>query len=163
MSPFSTKVLILGNKHFALPIIDVFKKNNYTYDFINDYSKDINVDNYNAIVIAEHENNKLLIGDNAYISSDDISEDIYIVHICGNVDFDNLRCDVNTNSPAEFGYMSYTTDYIDNQAVIDLHTAGLKVAEGMLIANKLNLNKNEYKSFMENNYPALAFNNERYW
>ena len=52
--------------------------------------------------------------------------------------------------------MSFTADYIDSKAIIDLHTAGLKVAEGMLKANEMNLHRIEYKNFMESNYPALA-------
>ena len=56
--------------------------------------------------------------------------------------------------------MSYTTDSIDPIAVIDLHTAGLKVAEGMILDN---FNKFKFKQFMESNYPALAFSGEKYW
>ena len=59
--------------------------------------------------------------------------------------------------------MSFTTDYIDNRAVIDLHTAGLKVVEGMLKANELALDSEDYKIFMEDNYPALSFNEKKYW
>jgi hypothetical protein len=48
-------------------------------------------------------------------------------------------------------------------AVIDLHTAGLKVAEGMLSANSAGLKGEEYKLFMEKNYPALGFDDQKYW
>jgi hypothetical protein len=59
--------------------------------------------------------------------------------------------------------MSYTADYADPQAVIDLHTAGLKVAEGMIKANSLNLKPFEYKNYLEKNYPALSFNDSKFW
>lgn len=164
MTPFSSKVLILGNKHFAVPILDILKVNTYDVDYINNYSSKINISCYQAIVIAEHENDKLIIGnDNSFIKKTDLNKNQFIIHICGNVDFKDITCKVNTKSPASFGYMSYTTDFIDNQAVIDLHTASLKVGEGMLIANKKQLNKKSYKDFMETNYPALAFDNKRYW
>ena len=59
--------------------------------------------------------------------------------------------------------MSFTTDFIDNTAIIDLHTAGLKVAEGMLKANNLKLKPHDYKKYLEENYPALAFDDHKYW
>lgn len=163
MTSFSTKLLILGNKLFAQPIIDVVDKLNYEFTYINKYNEKIDVSTYQAIIFVENEINTELLGVDGYILKTDINPNHYLIHICGNVDFNNLDCKVNTKSPANFGYMSFTTDYIDNQAVIDLHTAGLKVAEGMLKANKLNLIKDKYKVFMENNYPALAFVNEKYW
>ena len=163
LSPFSGKILILGNKHFVLPIIEIMKINGYIYEYNFDYETSIDLKKYNAIVIAEHENNKLLIGKDGYIKDIDISEDAFLIHICGNVDFRNVKCKTNIKEPASFGYMSYTTDYIDNQAVIDLHTAGLKVAEGMLEVNQMEIAEKEYKSYMENNYPALAFEDKRFW
>ena len=59
--------------------------------------------------------------------------------------------------------MSIRADFIDPQAVFDLHTAGLKVAEGMLKANEMGLKGKDYKEFMEKNYPALAFEEPRWW
>lgn len=163
MTPFSTKLLILGNKLFVNPIIDVIDKLNYEFTCISKYNEKIDVSKYQAIIFAENEINEELLGVDGYILKSDINPNHYLIHICGNVDFNGLDCKVNINQPANFGYMSFTTDYIDNQAVIDLHTAGLKVAEGMLKANKLNLSKDEYKFFMESHYPALSFENEKYW
>jgi hypothetical protein len=164
MSPFSSKVLVLGNEHFVNPIIDVLSLNGYIFEYKNNYNEKISVNEYTAIVIAEHENNSLLIGNNeAFINTNQLDKNQYLIHICGNVDFTDLICKSNTKNPATFGYMSFTTDYIDNQAVIDLHTAGLKVAEGMLKANELGLSAKNYKKYMENNYPSLSFENEKYW
>lgn len=164
MSPFSSKVLVLGNEHFANSIIEVLSLNGYVFEYKNNYNEKISVNEYSAIVIAEHKNNSLLIGNkDAFINTTQLDKNQYLIHICGNVDFTDLMCKANTKNPATFGYMSFTTDYIDEQAVIDLHTAGLKVAEGMLKANILNLNKQKYKKFMEDNYPALSFEDERFW
>ena len=44
-----------------------------------------------------------------------------------------------TSKPASFGYMSYTADAVDPQAVVDLHCAGLKVAEEMLMNHESQL------------------------
>jgi hypothetical protein len=163
MTSFSTKVLILSDSHFSKSIIEVLKLNNYEYDYCNNYEEEVNLSEYRAIVVAENEDNRLLIGEDGFINKNDLVKDHYIIHISGNVDFDNIECEVNIETPAKFGYMSFTTDYIDNQAVIDLHTAGLKVAEGMLKANKNKFDKLEYKEFMELNYPALAFSNKMLW
>jgi hypothetical protein len=162
-TPFSSNILLLGNENFTTPIINILENNKYKYKYITDYNQDIELSNYNVIVIAEHSDNVLLVGDNGFIKSAQLSADKLIIHICGNVDFSNIKCNFIPENPSKFGYMSFTTDYIDSQAVIDLHTAGLKVAEGMLYCNMQNYKKEEYKNHMEQNYNALAFNDERYW
>lgn len=163
MTPFSTKILILGNKEFTNPVIKILSTLNYKYTCYNDYEHISDINSYQAIILLENENNIKLVGENGFISKNDLKNEQYIIHICGNVDFNGLSCQVNTSTPANFGYMSFTTDYIDSQAVIDLHTAGLKVSEGMLKANKLGLKNIDYKVFMESNYPALAFKNKKFW
>ena len=165
LSPYSAKILILGCEKFANPISKILKQNNYNYQIITDYKKtQFEISKYNAIIIAENTNDIKLIGNNnCSIKSDEISEDTTVIHIAGNVDFSNGKFIKVPEKPAPFGYMSFTTDFIDSQAVIDLHTAGFKVAEGMLKSNEMNLNGLEYKDFMESNYPALAFDNKRFW
>ena len=59
-------------------------------------------------------------------------------------------------------WMSLTTDFVGPKPVIDLHAAGLKVSEGMLKAKLLGLNDDDFKIYMESNYPALAFETEDY-
>ncbi len=165
MTSFSTKVLILGNENFTFPIEQVLQRNGYACRTIMNYDTKINLKEYQALVVAEHKVDNLIIGEtkDAYIKGSNLLESQYIIHICGNVHLEKIKCKVNTQNPAKFGYMSYTTDFIDNQAVIDLHTAGLKVAEGMIKANNMGLNNKEYKNFMEKFYPAKAFENEKYW
>jgi len=163
-SPFSSNILILGNDSFSASVKKILKQNGYKYTHISDYVSPYNeVNDFDAIVIVEHEKKDLLIGKNGFINGSMIKKDMSVIHICGNVVFDELKCNMIPENPACFGYMSYTTDYIDNQAVIDLHTAGLKVAEGMLQANYLNLHGENYKKFMEKNYFALAFDDQKYW
>ena len=57
--------------------------------------------------------------------------------------------------------MSFTTDFIDPKAIVDLHTAGFLVGEGMVKAHKLGLKNGKYDSFVQSNYPALAFKDEK--
>lgn len=158
------KILVLGNYEFTEPIKRTLIFNGYLVSVINDYSEKIDSQEYDVIVIAENKNNNLLIGNNkAYILNEELNGDKKIIHICGNVDFNNLNCSHTPDKPAPFGYMSFRTDFIDNMALIDLQTASLKVAEGMIEANKLELSAERYKEFMENNYPALSFENKLYW
>jgi len=162
-SPFSSKVLVLGNEHFTNPIHKVLKQNNYNFTVINDYNKNVDTSVFDVIVFAEHKNNNLLLGNNAYINNKDLDENKLLIHIAGNIEINNLFCKIIPKQPSKFGYMSFTTDYIDNMAVIDLHTAGLKVAEGMLDINSKEISGNKYKVIMEDSFPALAFENKKYW
>lgn len=162
-SPYSTSVLILGNKHFSIPIVKILEQNNYTVNYLNKYEKEIVLADYDSIVFAEHLNNQLLLGDNGFVKPKDLNIKHLIIHIAGNINSEKLNCKIIPDKPAKFGYMSFTTDFIDSMALIDLHTAGLKVGEGMLKAKQNGLLNKEFKDFIENNYPALAFENEKYW
>jgi len=163
-SPFSANVLLLADKYFGNAIESILYKNDYNTSWISEYNhQQLQMANFDVIVCAEHSNPIELVGRNGFIKSSEINEDVLIIHISGNVDFTELSCNYLPEKPAPFGYMSYTADYIDSMAIIDLHTAGLKVAEGMLKANKSVMSQLEYKSFMEENYPALAFEEKKYW
>ncbi len=160
----SSKILVLGSQKFCKPIINILKKNNYSFTYLSKYNGPIsNLSKYNVIIISEHMKDDLLIGHSGFIKPKMIKPNTLILHICGNVNFKGLKCRTKPNKPAKFGYMSYTTDYIDNQSVIDLHTAGLKVAEGMIKANNMNLSKKEFREYMLKNYPAMSFKKQRYW
>jgi len=166
LSPFSANILVIGCKKFIEPIVNCLNQNNYSYKKITNYDRKVeNINEFNAIVIAENKSSRLIIGKdkNSYIKLSLLSNETLLIHIAGNIDIKgkNIKCE--PKEPKKFPYMSFTTDYIDNQAIIDLHTAGLKVAEGMLKANEINLHGIEYKTFMESNYPALAFKNKKYW
>ena len=165
ISYFSNKkILILGNYEFTEPIERVLIENHYKVKVVNKYDCEFKDYDYDVFVVAEHKNKQLLIGPNkAYINKFMLDEKSKVIHICGNVDFKSVKFEYKPQSPASFGYMSYRTDFIDDMALIDLQTSSLKVAEGMIKANELNLQKKEYKVFMENNYPALSFENETLW
>lgn len=162
MSPFSARILIIGSEKFVEPIKQVLSKNNYNFKVCVRNNKPVNLDEFNCIIIAEYDTDKVVIGvESEFIHNSEVSNQL-IIHISGNINLtDYSNCIPNT--PAKFPYMSFTTDFIDNKAVIDLHTAGFKVAEGMMHANSLNSNKDDYKELMESHYPALAFENQKYW
>ena len=166
LSPFSANVLVIGYKKFVEPIVYCLNQNNYSYKKITNYNRKVeNINEFDVIVIAENKSPKLIIGKdkNSYIELNLLSNETLLIHIAGNVELKGKNISCEPKEPQKFPYMSVTTDFIDSQAVIDLHTAGLKVAEGMLEANRLNLSQKEYKNYMESNYPALAFQNKKYW
>lgn len=164
LSPFSSNVLFVGCERFVNPVAEILKQNDYEIHKITDYSSPATVKGFDSIVVLEHERDGLIIGDdNAFIKTDEIDDTVLVMHICGNVSFKNAKFKYIPDKPSPFGYMSFTADYIDSQAVIALHTAGLKVAEGMLKSNGLGLKGLDYKGFMEKTYPALAFEDSRFW
>jgi hypothetical protein len=160
------KILIIGSEKFNTAIQYVLEKENVsvTSIFTNKF-RAIDVSDYDIIVVSEIASPKLIIGSSAdaLINSSSLTEDQLIIHIAGNVEFTKIRCKHYPENPASIGHMSYTTDYIDPVAVFDLHAAGLKVAEGMLEAKRRGLEKIEFKKFMETDYPALAFEDKKYW
>lgn len=162
-TPLSSNILVLGCDYFNIYIEKILNQNRFKYKIINTYENKIDISEYNAIILVEHHKKNLLIGENGFIDIRDIPQNVDVIHICGNVDLLKAKFNYIPNRPAKFGYMSFTADYMGSQVVIDLHTAGLKVAEGMIKANSMKLPKDEYKKFMEKNYPAMAFDNERYW
>lgn len=167
ISPLSQPhILLLGNKRFIEPVYNILKNNGYTVKKIDDYNSPLKDDVrlFDVIILLEHKRDSLLIGDeSAFISSDSINPETLLIHIAGNVSIKGTHYKCIPDNPALFGNMSFTCDYIDSTAVIDLHTAGLKVAEGMIRANELALESVDYKKFMTRNYPSIAFPNKKYW
>ncbi len=165
-TPNSTSTLIVGCEKFNRAINKVLKANGYntTSVLTKEYSA-LNIEIFDSIIIAEYERPTIIVSDddNALIKSSELNDNHLIIHIAGNVNLENVNCRFYPEKPAPFRYMSYTTDFIDPAAVVDLHCAGLKVAEGMVVANEKKLSSEMYKFFMESKYPALAFDDKRYW
>jgi len=158
------RILILGSEEFTEPIERVLVKNGYIAKSTDNYSEKFTDYDYDIFIVAEHKNQKFIIGDrDAYIDKWRLDKNKRVIHICGNVDFDEVEFTHIPNSPAPFGFMSYRTDYVDSMALIDLQTASFKVAEGMVEANRIGLRKTEYKHFIESEYCGLSFEDERYW
>lgn len=98
-----------------------------------------------ALVVVEHHDRSLLIGESGQMNPETLARlnpALTVVHICGGVDDQALRelevhCWPERFAPA--GYMSVATDYVGPRALIDLHTAGLKVGEKLARYRKQNL------------------------
>jgi hypothetical protein len=165
-SPFSANILLVGGDRFVTPVSNVLANNGYSFESVSDYSnyQPKSEDSFNVIVLLEHEQDSLLIDAAGKLFGNHIiDKGTFVIHICGNMIFPNKNINFFPKQVRPFGYMSLTPDLVDPKCVVDLHTAGLKVAEGMLTANCLGLSGLAYKQYMESNYPALAFDNAIYW
>jgi len=162
---FSKKrILILGTHDFTEPIERVLKQNNYLVDIVNNYDNEFQDYDVDIFIVAEHQDKREIIGTNeAYINKDKLNKDKKVIHICGNVDFENVVFSHKPKEPKPFGFMSYRTDFVDDMALIDLQVASLLVSEGMLKAEELSLRGIDYKEFVEQNYCGLSFDDRRYW
>lgn len=156
-TPFRTKILLIGSEKFNSSIQHVLKSLEYDCESILTQDAGVihNITEYDVIVCAEMVLDTLIIGrKNAMIDSSNLNENQLIIHVAGNVDIQNMSAKIYPKKPAPVKYMSYTTDFINPLAVVDLHCAALKVAEGMKTAAKKGLKEKQYIDFLENNYPA---------
>ncbi len=165
LSPLSAQVLVLGCRHFADAIEKVLNWNGYRCQTLTSYESAPDPRGFDAIVVAEWNDDRVLVGraESAFINVKDIPPHMHLIHISGKVELGGATFTWTPENPRPYRTMSYTTDFIDPQAVVDLHAAGLKVGEGMLKANQNGLAGAERKAFLESQYPALAFQNQADW
>ena len=160
-TPFITRVLITGTEKFTFPIKRILESTSYKAEIKKFEELENDFSGADVLVVADHDDGRKVLSEKepAILRNSQISNKKLVIHICGNVDFNDAAFKHYPDNPSPFGFMSFTTDYIDPIAVIDLHTAGLKVAEGMIQARTENRIGLEYKNFMEKGYPALTFPN----
>lgn len=157
------KIIVMGTPEFTDPICRVLEENHYRYSCINRYERKVDVADTDILVIAENKTPEFIIGGkDAFIDKNLLTFRNMIIHISGNVDVTGLPSVCIPEKPCPFGYMSFRTDFADEMALIDLQTASLSVGEGMLKANAFHLKDEEYRNFMESNYPALWFDETKY-
>lgn len=91
--------------------------------------------NCDALIIADHETDTRYIGKKARITGKEIKKlnrDLVVIHISGIIDPVDLKSNNIDYYPEQIApphYMSVATDYAGPKPLIDLFTAGLKVAE----------------------------------
>jgi len=102
---------------------------------------------FDTVVIAEHYHNIELLGKNGIIKTEELSEKnplIQIIHICGNINVDDVKkydLSIYPEPVMPFGYMTVSADYIGPKTTIELNIAGLKVGE-IMARNRLKYNLN---------------------
>lgn len=88
--------------------------------------------NLDAVVLSEHRDRRLLIGEGAIPAALLADARVPLIHLCGEVDHAAVTRTGVQKVPEKIpspGFMTVTTDYLGPRPVIDLHAAGLKVGE----------------------------------
>ena len=103
-------------------------------------------DNVDAVVLAEHRDNRTLIGPGG-VSEEKLSlQGIEIIHISGAITLGSdpsSRIKKYPPNEVPFGVMTLTTDHLGPKSVIDLHTGGLKVGAIISRARQAGLSAQE--------------------
>jgi len=140
---FLSQVVVLGDNRFGYSIRDTLNSLGAQVIYLSTNEKKIPLkgkmilQKADALIIADHTSGKMLVGPGGLIGAKElhaINHDLVVAHICGGIDELAMRSEGLQVFPkiiAAPGRMSVTTDYIGPKPLIDLHTAGLKVAEEM--------------------------------
>lgn len=126
------RIFVLGNREFKEPIEAALSGVGAAIE--REIAKLKKLD---LIVIAEHKDANKVIGQKGLITVKRLLKEnpmIQILHICGNIDIEELKranIKIYPQQIASFGYMSASTGYIGPKPVINLQTAGLRVGEMM--------------------------------
>lgn len=152
---YKNKLAIIGSGPSCEPVIQTLKKLDCNFFWVSNKSEEdtycayknieklLDLDHLDAIIFIEHSSPKELVGLKSKISFEDLKQsfpDLKVGHICGNIDFDNLKQSSLNYYPKmimPFGHMSYQAYHLGVQPVIELFAAGLKVGE---IAARARLN-----------------------
>lgn len=144
------KILLIGNSPLpALPIFDHLKRIGIDVVWASDdpdaqisYKELANHfsafgQDYSHILVAEHKNPRLLLGENGLLTGSELREinpGLRTVVMCGNVDLENLILNNMFVFPKviqPFGTISYQPYELGPRPVLTLYAAGLKIGEQM--------------------------------
>ena len=134
-----SKIVIIGSGKFGYYISKTLEDMNAEVIWFKD-KKEICLDKLegcDAIIVAEHVRDEVIIGDNGYISPNDLSKvcrDAIIINLSGVIDrqsLDRYGIKYLPKEPVKARYMAWSLSELGPKPVIDLHTAGLKVGEIM--------------------------------
>jgi hypothetical protein len=131
------RILVIGKGRLASNITRFLDLNGIENSNIRNLQADpLDLGEWDAIVVAEFDDDSMTIGHGGVIDPEKISKEnpiIQIVHICGNIDESLIRKLGLQLYPDHLrrGYMTVTADYLGPKATIELNAAGLKVGEIM--------------------------------
>jgi hypothetical protein len=124
---------------------------------------------YDAIILAEHSNPILLLGEGGLLGFDEIrraNPAVCVGVIAGNLDREGLEASGLTFFPRKiepFGYMSYQAYHLGPRPVLGLYAAGLKAGQVMARARRSGASVEEAAAFALKNSPAMDFEGDRAW
>ena len=173
---YRTKVLLLGGKKgLGFSIYNHFKQVGIEITWFADSETGSNpytqlashfLENgaeYDGIIVAEHADNVLLLGEDGLLTYKQLKETnpaICIGVIAGNLDIEGLKNSGLSFFPREiypFGYMSYQPYNLGPGPVLELFSAGLKVGAVMARCRLQGMNVEETKQYAIKNSLAMDF------
>ncbi|MBX3423875.1 MAG: hypothetical protein KF752_20145 [Pirellulaceae bacterium] len=160
LTPPNARVLLVGSAKFNDAILETlsslhFDTTAYTTD---QFPTEIDIASFNAIVLTEFVDRRLLLGpSSALIPLDKLAQHQVVIHIAGNTNTQGIKSKLYPSCPAPAQTMSYTTDFINPRAVVDLHAAGLAVADGAIRAREAGIADDQFANYLQSHYPALLF------
>jgi hypothetical protein len=147
---FQSNIVVIGSGEFAEQVILSLRLANGHVTFLSTAERGCLVSSQarealkeaEAVIVVGHHSHKVIIGTNGEIEARELSAmnpHLAVVHICGAVEQEaleslHIRCHPSRFAPP--GHMSVTTDYLGPKALIDLHTAGLKIGEELARARE---------------------------
>jgi hypothetical protein len=166
-----TKVLVLGGGRMGEAITGVLARcgadvstiaGDDAYDRLADHWRSAGA-SYDAMICAEHENPRVLIGTGGALTVDDLvagGSAVRIGVISGNVQREALVAAGLPFLPAKvlpFGFMSYQPYSLGPRPVLELFASGLKVGWAMASARRRGFDRTAAERFALENSPAMAF------
>lgn len=158
-----SEVLTRNEVNFDRIVFDYNVPKKYAANIISLSIAKEKLSNYDAIIIAEHIHNKLIIGKDGCLKPNFIKKNnssIKLIHLCGNInplEIRNAGLLLFPDNIAPFGYLSISLAELGPVPIIELNTAGLKV--GQTIA-RARLKGMDTKKAIENalrHSPAMDF------
>lgn len=139
---FKSNVVIVGSGEFAEEARNTLTKAGAIPELIDvgDLSTALGkklIQGADALVLLEHHDRRLLIGEEGLISAKEVYElntSLVIAHVCGGAnqrDLESAGLRFLPRDIAPAGYMSVSTTYVGPRPVIELHAAGIKVGQVM--------------------------------
>jgi hypothetical protein len=166
-----TKVLVLGGGRMGEAIVDVLARNgadvssvagDEAYAGLAEHWRSAGA-SYEALICADHENPRVLIGDGGALTARDLAASgptVRVGVISGNVQKEALVAAGVRFFPARlqpFGFMSYQPYSLGPRPVLELFASGLKVGWAMASARLRGLDTAAAQRFALENSPAMAF------
>jgi hypothetical protein len=167
-----TRVLVLGGGKMGQAITDVLSRagaevkniSGSGYDGLADHWREVGLSYYEAVICAEHEDPRLLIGEGGILTADVLSgSEVRVGVVSGNVQQEALMEAGVRFLPAEvrpYGYMSYQPYSLGPKPVLELYASGLKVGWAMATARLRGLTGAAAERFALEHSPAMSFGPE---
>ena len=165
-----TRVLVLGGGRMGSSIVDVLRRSGCVVTGVSGDSAygalaaawRAKGASFDAILCAEHEDPRLLIGDEGVLTSADLADlpNVRVGVVAGNVQRDALvaaRTRFLPDMIQPFGFMSYQPYSLGPRPVLELFASGLKVGWAMATARRRGLDLAAAERFALENSPAMAF------